>query len=423
MKRATVSFIAAAILAGCGGQQGDKAMKVVTSGSADTIQFAVGWSGANASAKAAATEALQAALGAIDGRAKAVVFYTYFQDPDFQPDESSQASACKADIQAEDLVAGTINDLCGGIPNLGCRARPLTNGGTLLKNAVAVLAIGGRQASVATAKVPIQDDRLATGKAVAAAMKGVKDLKLILALAEMRLSFEAKQGVSVEDFIRGALDGAPKGAVLFGGNSMPDDMASAGGLAGKQFYNGQAMKGHVVALGLGGPFSAFGNHANEFSPSARTAAVTATKDKWVVTLGGKDKDGKAVDVPDGSLMFVAPIADGTKVFCLACQKAPEPIVASAKAAIGESVAAAAKAGQAPALCLLSDCCARGMRLRTFTKKGNDEIRQAVLPALGSGVPIFGFYAWGELGRIQGQYQGMNHQYQQHTFVSTLLAVE
>jgi hypothetical protein len=116
------------------------------------------------------------------------------------------------------------------------------------------------------------------------------------------------------------------------------------------------------------------------------------------------------------------VAKGTKVFCLACQKKPGPIVASAKSAVGESVAAARSAGAAPALCLISNCCARGMRLRTFTTEGNDEITEAVLPALGPGVPIFGFYAWGELGRIQGEYQGMGHQYQQHTFVTALAGI-
>jgi hypothetical protein len=87
------------------------------------------------------------------------------------------------------------------------------------------------------------------------------------------------------------------------------------------------------------------------------------------------------------------------------------------------VAAARKAGDKPALALLSNCCARGMRLRTFTKGGQDEVRQAILPALGGNVPVFGFYAWGELGRIQGRYQGMTHQYQQHTFVSAVVGVK
>ena len=472
MKKLALIVVIGMSLAGCQTLGGFLGLKenVVTSGSNETIQFAVAWS-CNPCAETAAKEATEQALAALGGKAKAVVFYTYYQDPDFKPDESSQATACKADIAAEELAAKTVNDVCAGVSNIGCRARPLCNGGTLLKNAIAVMAIGGNEASTAVAMTAIQDDRLATGKALAAAMKDVKDLKLILALAEMRLSFEAKEGVSVEDFIKGVLGQAPKGTTLFGGNSMPDDMGSAGGLSGKQFFNGKALKGHVVALGVGGPIASFGNHANEFKPSLATAKVTKAKGKWVIQLDGKpaegvyrelslmkpddkltsdwlhpigvslgdgknytrmilnwvkdgkDKDGKGVDVPDGSLAFVAPVVEGTELFCLACQMSADKIVASAKSTIAESANAAQTAGATPAVCLISDCCARGMRLRTFTEKGNDEIKEAVIPALGKGVPIFGFYAWGELGRIQGTYDGMDHQYQQHTFVSNLVGIK
>lgn len=450
----------------------DEGKKNVTiSGSPETIQFAVAWS-TKADPAAAGKVAAQTALGAVGGKAKAIVFYTYYQDPTFTPDEKDQATACKADVAAEQAVAKAVNEACGQTPNIGCRARPLTNGGTLLKNAVAVLAIAGQQASVVTAAVPIQDDRLATGKGVAAAVKDVKDLKLVLALAEMRLSFEAKEGVSVEDFIRGVLDDTPKGTTLFGGNSMPDDMESAAGLAGAQFFAGKALKGNVVVLGLGGPVTAFGCHANEFRPSEDTAEVTEVKGKWIVKLDdkpaeevyralramkadeklssdwqhpigvivapgavyvrmvlnwvdkdGKDMDGKKVDVPPGSLRFVAPVVKGTKIKVLAGGDDAKAICASASAGIAEAVEAAEAANVRPALALISNCCARGMRLRTFRQGSDDEVVEAILPALKGDVPIFGFYAWGELGRIAGTYEGLQHQYQQHTFVSTLLGTK
>jgi hypothetical protein len=455
----------------CDSNKGAKMTDVATSGSPDTVQFAVGWSSCPGGPESAAEKATKAALEAVGGKAKAVVFYTYYQDKDFKPDEKSQATACKPDVKAEDAVAVAVNKACAGVPNIGCRARCLTNGGTILKNAVAVLAVAGEKASVALGAAPIQEERLATGKAVAAIVKDVTDLKLVLALAEMDLSFGAtKEGVSVEDFIKGVLADVPKGTTLFGGNSMPDDMSKEN-WAGKQFHNGKALKGHVVTLGLGGPIASFGNHANEFTPSAKTAEVTKVSGKWIVELDGKpaegvyremtgmkaedelssdwmhpigvdlgdgknytrmilnwvkdkkDSKGKDVDVPDGSLALVAPVTQGTKVFCLACTKKAEPIIESAKKTVAESVAAAKTDSAEPALLLMSNCCARGMRLRTFREGNDDEVKEAVLPALGKGVPIFGFYAWGELGRIKGEYQGMDHQYQQHTFVSNLIGIK
>jgi len=203
-------------LTGCS-KMDDK--NVSTSGSAETIRFSVAWSVDPAPA-VAGKEAVEKADKALGTPAKGVVFYTYYQDAAFVPDEASQATACKADVSAERAVAKAVADFCGAIPNIGCRARSLSNGGTILKNSVAVLAIGGEKADIAVVKAAISDDRLSTGKQIAQAVKGVKDIKLIVALAEMRLSFEAKEGVSVEDFIRGILDNSVEGVSLLGGNTM-----------------------------------------------------------------------------------------------------------------------------------------------------------------------------------------------------------
>lgn len=468
---AAVVCPALVVLTGCGTEKKTVSGKnVVTAGSADKVRFAVAWS-ADPDPATAAKEATDTAVGALGCPAKGVVFYVYYQDPEFVPDEASQATAVKADVAAEQAAAKSVAAACGGTPNIGCRARCLVNGGTLLKNAVAVMAVGGEQADVAAAAVPILDDRRASGAKVAAAMKAVKDLNVIIALAEMRLSFEAKEGVSVEDFIRGVIDNSPKNLSLFGGNSMPDDMAMAD-LAGAQFHNGKALKGHVAAMGIGGPIRTFGNHTNEFRPSDQTVTVTETKDKWVVTFDakpamdvyrelramkpeekltsdwqhpigvvvspgkeyvrmvlnwvgpdGKDKDGKESDLPVGSLCFVAPVVKGTKVRIFAGGDDAEAIVCAAQEGVGEALQEASQAGVEPALCLLSNCCARGMRLRTFGKGTDDEVTEAILPAMKKTIPLFGFYAWGELGRIKGEYQGLSHQYQQHTFVSAVVGLK
>jgi hypothetical protein len=143
---------------------------------------------------------------------------------------------------------------------------------------------------------------------------------------------------------------------------------------------------------------------------------------WV-DAEGKDKDGKETDVPPGSLCFVAPVVEGTKIRILGGADDARAIVDSARAGIEETVKEATAAGSEPALCLLSNCCARGMRLRTFREGNDDEVTEAILPAMKPEVPLFGFYAWGELGRIRGEYQDLSHQYQQHTFVSAMLAIE
>ncbi len=449
-----------------------KAPKAVASGSAETVRFAVAWS-KNKDPNAAGTEAVKNAIEALGCPPKGVVFYTYYQDPDFETDETNQFTAVLPDKGAEDKVAKAIFAVCGEeIPNIGCRARCMTNGGTMLKDAVVVMAVGGEQAAVQTMAVPIQDDRLRTGQAVAREMTKVKDLSVIIALAEARLSFEAKEGVSVEDFIRGTLATLGPDVTLFGGNSMVDGTPT-GGLAGKQFLKGNPLEGHVVAMGIGGPLKTFGNHTNEFTPSEQTVTVTDVNDKWVVTFDNKpamqvyrevrgmpetealtsdwqhpigvivgenkvylrmildwiDKDGKNMNgeksnLPPGSLKFVAPIVKGSQVKILSGGSDAKAIVASAHEGISETLAEAKAANVEPVLCLLSDCCARGMRLRMFRGKGNDdEVTEAIVPAMGQEeFPLFGFDAWGELGRIKGQYQGMNHQYQQHTFVTAIVGI-
>jgi hypothetical protein len=79
----------------------------------------------------------------------------------------------------------------------------------------------------------------------------------------MRLSFETKENVSVEDFIKGIIEHTPKGTSVFGGNSMPDGMQTSD-LSGAQFFNGERLKGHIVAMGIGAPIKVIGNHTNEF---------------------------------------------------------------------------------------------------------------------------------------------------------------
>lgn len=444
---------------------------VRVSGTPDKVRVAVAWS-TRADPAAAATEATRAALAALGTPARGIVFFVFYED-------ATLTTFDKPDLKKEEAAAAAVHAVAGGVPNIGCRARSLVNGGTLQKDAVAVLALAGKRISAGAVSAPILDARLQTGRQIAKGLRRVKNLKLVFALSQPQLSFETKEGVSVEDFIRGVIDNTPKGTVLFGGNSMGDGPAD-----GRQFMNGRALERSVVALGVGGPLELYSNHSNEFTPSEQTFTVTQTLEKWIITLDGrpaaqvyreaygmkpdekltwddrhpigvvvaagkvylrmilneigpdgKDKDGNVVQVkdaqgrtvtiPPGSLRFIAPIVQGSQVKVLKWQGRPEPILASASSAIQESLREAKAAKTSPALALLSNCCARGFRLLELGKGERDEVTQAILPdmkQMGDEIPIFGFYAYGELGSIRGIYQGCNVQYQQHTFVSTVVSV-
>jgi hypothetical protein len=295
------------------------------------------------------------------------------------------------------------------------------------------------------------------GVSIATQLKEVNDLKLVFALSEMSLSFETKKGVSVEDLIRGVLETAGKDVALFGGNCMPNDYPKD--KKGVQFIGDEMLVGHVVAMGIGGPIAVHANHTNEFTPSKETVTVTKVDekdDKWILEFDGKpasevyrkirgmkDEDAFTSDSqhPIGvivaedkvylrmvlkedkerkALRFVATVPVGTKVKILIGGFKAQPILDSAREGI---VQALYKAGDAkPLVVLLSDCCARGFRLREFRTANECEVKLAILPALkGKGeVPIFGFYAWGELGPIAGPFGGLSCMYQQHTFVSAVL---
>ncbi len=447
---------ALALVAGCATTEkpptkAPKPSEGVKAGDASSVAFAVAWCTDPDPEKAAST-AGRRALAILGCQAKGIVFYEYF--PKTVKDKEGNDKEVP-DTAKEAKVLPALRKAVGNVPTIGCRARALVNGGTKLTNTVAVLAIGGEKVSCRATKAPLSDDRLAVGKAVASALGDVPDLKLVFALSEMRLSFETKEGVSVEDFIRGVLDSTPKGVVLFGGNCMPNDYETD--KAGVQFFNDETLDGHVVALGLGGPIAVFANHTNEFTPATETVTVTKARDKWVYEFDGKPAAdlyrqirGMKPDEPFTSdwqhpigvvvaprkvylrmvleedkekkaLRFVAAVPEGTKVKILKGGDKAEAILASARQGILDSLA---KAGDAkPLVALISDCCARGMRLRKFRKSPDEcEVKQAILPALGAkgGFPIFGFYAWGELGPIAGPFSGLTCMYQQHTFVSALV---
>jgi len=447
------------VVAGCGGP---RYIKDTTSaappganwaraGDAASVALAVGWC-TDADPEKAGQTAAANAIQALGCPAKGVIFYEYF--PRMAKDKAGKDKEVP-DTDKEKKANSGVRAAAKDVPVIGARARSLVTGGTKLTDTVAVLAIGGEKVACKAVKERLEDARFAVGKKLADALKGVQDLKLIFALSEMNLSFDTKPNVSVEDLIKGVQEAAGKEVVLFGGNCMPNDYETDKG--GVQFFNGQVLAGHVVAMGIGGPLTVAANHHNEFEPSFDIVTVTKAEDKWVYELDGKPapevyrlirgmkpKDEftsdwqhpvgvvvapfkvylrmvLAEDKEKKALQFVAPVPVGTRVKILKGGADGAAILASARKGTLDMLR---KAGDAkPLAVLLSDCCARGMRLAQFGKPGDCEIAGGVLPALGvrgAGLPIFGFYAWGELGPIAGPFKGLNCMYQQHTFVSAVI---
>jgi len=430
------------------------------------VEFKVAWC-TNEDPKVAAETAVKDAMAKLGGDAKGLIFYGYYPKK-VTGDDGEEKEVPDATKDAQ--VYGPIAEAAGDIPVIGCRARSLVTGGTMLENTVAVMAIGGEGVHCKAAVASLQDDRMAVGKSIGEQLADVKDLKLVFALSEMSLSFETKEGVSVEDFIRGVNETAGKDVVLFGGNGMPNDYPADKG--GVQFLGDEMLEGSVVAMGIGGPIAVHANHTNEFDLSEETVTVTEAKDKWIIKMDdkpaaevyrklrgmtddeqftndsehpigvcvgedkvylrmildwidaeGKDVEGNPSDLPPGSLKFVAAVPEQTKIKILIGGGDAKKIISSAGEGISESLA---KAGEAdPLLVLLSDCCARGFRLRGLREGDECEIKGAILPAMGEDAdyPIFGFYAWGELGPIAGPFAGLNCMYQQHTFVSAVVTEE
>ncbi|MEE8451234.1 MAG: FIST N-terminal domain-containing protein [Thermoguttaceae bacterium] len=455
----TLMLTAGMLLAACGCSVEQTTTVTQGDGDAKAVAFGVAWC-ENEDPAIAAKTAVTEAIEKLGCDPKGLIFYEYYpKTVTVTNDAGDEEEKEIPDAEKDKLVLPAIRGVIDSIPMIGCRARSLVSGGTMLQNTVAVMAIGGTDISCKAIKTELVADRKAVGAAIAEGVKDVADLKLIMALSEMNLSFDTTPGISVEDFIRGALDVVGKDVTLFGGNCMPNDYPDDKG--GVQFIDDEVLEGHVVALGIGGPIAVHANHTNEFELSEKTVEVTKTDDKWILELDGrptaevyrelrgmKPEDPFTSDsqhpigvivtedeskvylrmvleerADDGALRFVAAVPEGTKIKILIGGFDAQAILDSAAEGITESLN---KAGDAePLVAILSDCCARGGRLREFRSAGECEIKDAILPALGdkAGFPIFGFYAWGELGPIAGEFGGLTCMYQQHTFVSAVLTEE
>ena len=417
----------------------------------------------------AGRQAARQAIAALNGKPlKGLVYTVYY------PRRRGGKDDYLPDPKAEEAAARAIAMAAGKVPNIGVRARGMTREGTMIDRGVTVLAIGGKDTTCAATAIPILADRRDTGRRVAEGMDKVSQLKLTICLSEMLLAFEPRRGVAPDDFLRGLTGNLPRGSVVWGGNGMNDPAASAkDALSGRQFYFGKPMSGYVVALGVGGDMTLVTDTAHEFVTAEKPVTATEVQGDWIVTLDGKpaldvyraaagvkakekltsdwchgmglrvgssgtakpyvrmiadwvdsrgrDAAGKKTPQPKGSIRLSSPVAKGQVMYVLHGGDDTGRIVASEKQSIAASLKQVRSAGRVPSLVLISDCCTRGMRLRGGQGASADPVTLGVAGALGGESPaVFGFYAFGQIGRIDGRLNGLDHQFQEQTLVTTVV---
>ncbi len=300
------------------------------------------------------------------------------------------------------------------IPNIGLRARGMTQSGTL-KQGIAVLAIGGHQVNCRSTQTPILKDRYASGRQAARAVQGLPSIKLVLILSEMQLSFGTDSGSKPENFLRGMMENLPRGTIMLGGNSMNiPEQSGKKALGGMQFSNGISLPGQIVSMGIGGPMRIYTNHTSEFKSIDQVVTVTGRTGKWVTRIDGapaaevyrkltsmapkdsfsrdcrhgvgvvlpskkmyvrmirnwvdsegRDSFGNVSQLPPGSLRFDSPIVLGTQLKILYDEGTVDRILESAQLCVKQSLNYAKKSNYKPALVLISDCCTRDMRRSFF----------------------------------------------------------
>jgi hypothetical protein len=322
--------------------------------------------------------------------------------------------------------------------------------------------------------VPILDDRRKTGKLLGGMMSNVKDLKTVFVLSEMRLNFEPFEGIVPEDFIHGLQQAIPKGTVVIGGNGMNNpDHFKGEGLESAQFFNGKPLEGYVVAMGVGGKLKVLLGRAHEFVPSEESVTATRTAEKWILSLNdrpaarvyreirgmsdeekftsdwmhpvgiempsnelylqmilnwadlfGRDKDGRKSNLPPGSLRLASKLEKGTPLRVLRGGDSADAIVSSAHRCVRNLLKVADDEELVPQLLFVSSCCMRGMRLRAYRRGEIEETRDGIIKAMGEDpFPMFGFYAFGEIGPLGGKYKGLSTRFQQNMFLAALIAID
>ena len=212
---------------------------------------------------------------------------------------------------------------------------------------------------------------------------------------------------------------------VIGGGAAPDFPIAMPWLGGVQFYGNQVLTNSLPVLLISGPLKVSVGVAHGWSPVGKTAVVTRSDDYTVYEIDGEpildfyhrylgvgsepaianplaildDDTGRyylrapmQYDESDGSATFFGSIPQGATVQL--AMATTDEILSGTDASVAEAVAGFPR-GSMPEAALIASCAVRNFLLGTRTSGEIERIRTG----LDRGLPVSGFYAFGEIAPL------------------------
>jgi len=212
---------------------------------------------------------------------------------------------------------------------------------------------------------------------------------------------------------------------VIGGGAAPDFPIAMPWLGGVQFYGNQVLTNSLPVLLISGPLKVSVGVAHGWSPVGKTAVVTRSDDHTVYEIDGEpildfyhrylgvgsepaianplaildDDTGRyylrapmQYDESDGSATFFGSIPQGATVQL--AMATTDEILSGTDASVAEAVAGFPR-GSRPEAALIASCAVRNFLLGTRTSGEIERIRTG----LDRGLPVSGFYAFGEIAPL------------------------
>jgi len=212
---------------------------------------------------------------------------------------------------------------------------------------------------------------------------------------------------------------------VIGGGAAPDFPIAMPWLGGVQFYGNQVLTNSLPVLLISGPLKVSVGVAHGWSPVGKTAVVTRSDDYTVYEIDGEpildfyhrylgvgsepaianplaildDDTGRyylrapmQYNESDGSATFFGSIPQGATVQL--AMATTDEILSGTDASVAEAVAGFPR-GSMPEAALIASCAVRNFLLGTRTSGEIERIRTG----LDRGLPVSGFYAFGEIAPL------------------------